>query len=410
MGLFSKRKAKIRCGLVVDIGSSSVVISIVASNPTKEHPDVIWSRREYVTRQPGDSDSENAQALMTTLLQAMLYIDTEGQKALKEKLPGHSPTVMQVSVAAPWAYTITKNINYTDKEPFIVTYEMVNELVQAAQQKTLEDLQANEVTESLGLTIMSRATTDVIVNGYVTKEPLQQSATSLSVSHVTTVTQEALMDTIKEIKQKSIPRAEMRSYSFILMYYAIIRELFDKMTDFCLVDVTFEATEIGVVRDGRLQYCTHIPVGIMTLARAVAGHGKTPTAEVHTAMRNEKIRERLFEANPRLKEKFDSVISEYKQKLQSLFMETGDALAIPKNMFVHTELYTEDLFQKIISSAAQQTTKVEHVVYGISRELLTKQYEQEARDRIWKSSVESSVLLSAQFFHNLNRGYELDQF
>jgi hypothetical protein len=47
MGFFGSNKNNIRYGALLDIGSGSVVASIVRSDETISNPEIIWSKREY---------------------------------------------------------------------------------------------------------------------------------------------------------------------------------------------------------------------------------------------------------------------------------------------------------------------------------------------------------------------------
>lgn len=409
MGLFSFKYKKVRHGLVIDIGSGSVLVSIISADPAATYPEIIWSRREQVALKQSSTTTQTANQVMGTLLDTMLYVDGEGMKALHERHPGARITEVQVAVAAPWSYTITKSISYSDKEPFVITRDLIEELVEAARKKTEEELKENGVASSLGLRIMARATTNLTANGYPTTEPFNQNAKSLTLSHISAVAQDALVNTIHETKQKIVPNAKLSNYSFMLIYFCVIRELYSAFTDYCLVDVTYEATEMGIVRDGSLQYCTHIPFGSATLARRIATKSSVPVEEAFTYLKNPQIRARAEEQNPKLKTVIAQVCEQYREELVALFTETGDSLSVPKSMLIHTDLYTESFFKDQIAQGAHLATKVTHVVHDVSNTILTKKYDEAGKKAVRNARQDTALLLSAQFFHNQSLSAKFEQ-
>ena len=71
----------------------------------------------------------------------------------------------------------------------------------------------------------------------------------------------------------------------MLVFYCVLRQLAPDTTEVCLIDITHEATEIGIVRDGILKYVTHVPFGTFTIARDIASLCKVPNEEALAYLR-----------------------------------------------------------------------------------------------------------------------------
>ncbi|MCA9365777.1 hypothetical protein KC723_02690 [Candidatus Kaiserbacteria bacterium] len=399
MGLFSK-KPKVRNGVVVDIGSGSVLVSIVRSDPNQSAPEIIWSKREFLPLKTSENIDQTANHVTGVFMKTMLYVEGEGRKVLQSVYPNEKLTDLQVAISAPWSYTITKTISYTDKKEFIITDEMINELVETAEEKTTNELHESEITNSLGLTVMNKITTNILANGYPTIKPDNQKATKVALSHISAVAQEILITTINETRNKIIPKVPSQLFSFMLVYFYVVRELYPAYTDYCLVDITNEATEMGVVRDGSLQYCTHIPTGVATLAKAIANKAGIPVEEVMSYFRNQESFLIALDKNSKLNKVYNEIIKKYEEDVMGLFMETGDALSIPKTIFIHTDALTETFFNEHIVKAGHLATKINHNVVNISQKVLTKYYSEKQIETIKKKNIDTALLLSANFFHN----------
>src|SRR3990167_6612835 len=270
MGFLTFKKSNVRYGVIVDIGSGSVLVSIIASDIEKPFPEIIWSKREYTPLRKSFTPTDAAKSVMTSLMNAMMALDSAGRKQFQEVAKGQKLEYLQVTVAAPWSYTVTKTISYKQEETFEVTKTLLEELLRTASKKVEEEMLENEKVQDLGLSIIAKTTLQVIGNGYPITVTGKQKANTLKVIQASSVAQEYLLDAILDAQDKILPSTELSQYSFMLPYFFVIQDIVPPGTDYCLVDLTYEATEIGIVREGVLTYCTHTPYGAFTLAREIS--------------------------------------------------------------------------------------------------------------------------------------------
>lgn len=399
MKLFSSSPDSVRYGAVIEIGSGSVLVSIVKSDPAMHHPVVIWVKREYAINQTKTDAIQSAKGVMTALMNAVLLIDSEGVAALKAAAPGAKIRAVQVSISAPWSYTITKVINYSEEADFTVTNNLLESLMDAAQKKITEELKENELASDLGLTIMTRATTDILANDYKTVSPAGQTVSTLTLTQVSAVAQAYLTDAITELQNKVLPQATLERYSFMLMFHCIIRDLHHQMTEYCLVDITFEATEIGIVRGGILRYCTHATAGISTIARRVATALNIPLAEAYTFLKEPYHSQALETMSESRRSAIEEILTEYRDAISALFHETGDSLSIPKVLFLHGGQETEAFFMRQVDLAARNATQSVHTTHLVTEELLTEHYSPAEKQALTEQAPDTALLVAAQFFH-----------
>jgi len=411
MSFFSMGEGDVRYAVLVDIGSGSVLTSIVASDSDKTHPDIIWSKREYSPFREKDEISDGAKNVMTSLMNAFMALDSEGRSVFQEKTGKSKLPYILVTITAPWSYTVTKTISYKQKEDFIISNNLISELLHASQQKVLEELKENEKMHELGLSIISRTTTDIMSNGYQIQVTEKQKAKSLKVVQSTAIAQKKIVDAVIDVQSKVLPETDLLQYSFMLIFFYIMKDLYPNNTEFCLVDITFEATEIGVVREGVLQYCTHTPYGSFSIAREISKTLKIPLEESfkYLSLSEEEAETSLIKHTDKQKKDMVVIFEKYKEQLSELFKETGDSLSIPKKIFLHGDLGSEPFFRRQITEAARMTTNSSHAVYGVSADLLTKNYSDEAQENLKNSNQDTSLLISAQFFHTQDYNQTFEQ-
>jgi hypothetical protein len=397
MSLFSLSKSSQRVGVVIDVGSGSVLVAIVVSNSNKKKPTIVWSHREQAPLRTIESIEQSAKSVMTSLINALLMFDGEGRRALHNFNKRTTIDEVQCCICAPWAYTVTKTITYNQDEPFEITKALIESLVESAEKSIQTELAETEAATELGLTVITRSTLDTQANGYRVTNPVGNEAKELAISHVSVVTQDYLIEHLNDMRHKIFSDKPFNKLSYMLALYSVTDELFMSTNDYCLVDVTFEATEIGIVRDGILTYSTHTSFGSFSLAREISHITSLPLLQSF---------QQLHEAEPfaftntlteSQKSEVEIVFEAYVKRLNELFLETGDELSIPKRIYLHTDRETEALFTKLLNRAATSVLKNPPTIKPISS-LLADMVEVENK----AENTDTAMLVAAKFFHTQN--------
>ncbi len=307
---------------------------------------------------------------------------------------------MQITIAAPWSYTVTKTITYQNPEPVEVSQDLVDELIRTAEQKVEEEMRENEKVHDLGLDVIARTTLAVLANDYPITITNNQKALSVKIVQASAVAQSYLTKALFDARNKMFPRSSFADYSFVLPYFIVMSDLLkDTTKEYCLVDITYEATEIAIVRDGILTHTTHTPNGAFTIAREISDILGVPVEEAYGYLTCEDMSCFVGLETDEKKAQVEAVLLKYEDTLADLFKQTGDTLAVPKKIYVHGNLATEPFFNMRILSGAAKATKMHHAVYNVTAELLKKYYGDDAKG-LTEHQHDTALLISAQFFHN----------
>lgn len=400
MSLFGFGKSSDRYGVLIDIGSGSVLTAIVHSRLDQAHPNIIWAHREQVPLRNIESLEQSGKSIIAALVDACMLLDSEGRKALQEVNASARLSEVQCGISAPWSYTITKTINYKQDESFRITNELIDDLLNTINSKIESDLQNDGALQNLGLEVTTYATMDILSNGYRITDPEGGQANQLTVSRASVVAQGYMIDALNEIQEKLFANTTLRKISYILMLSTVTKELFQASNDYCLVDITYEATEIGIVRDGVLTYCTHTPFGSFSLAREIAAALNVPLYEAFGYLHNEKPFSFKLSLTSAQQREIDEILEAYTEKVSGLFHETGDELSIPKRIILHSDLKSETLFSEIIEKAAKRAIKSEPFITLISEEIFKQRYKNAEVGAQGPLPSDTAMLVSAQFFHN----------
>jgi cell division ATPase FtsA len=390
--LFTSQKQE-RFGVVIDIGSGSATVSLIASTYGSKYPKILWSKHEYAPLRQIDSVEESSKSVLTVLVNILLEFETAGRQALRKYKSGARITELQCGVAAPWSYTVSKTISYTQDEPFLVNREMFEELVQTAEKKIADELKENETMNNLGLVVASEATINAYANGYLIKNPVGKTVSDLVLVHTSVVVQTYLLQAIQDLQAKMFPGTKISVFSDILILHCIGKEVAPHSANMCLLDVTAEATEMGVVRGGVLTYATHTPFGLYSFAREVASIANIP---IHEAFKHLHAEPNLFfkSLSKEKQSAIDSVFEAYIGKLEELFKETGDSLAIPRNIVIHADAGVAPLMTELLDAAVKRATKSEPIITLATNTIFAGLTADER-----SILPDTTMLVSARFFH-----------
>ncbi len=399
MKLFGSHDGEGRVGAIIEIGSGSVLTAIVVSETGAKQPTIVWAKREFANIGIDYDFARSIKSMLTALMNSMMALDSEGRAALDEAFPRHTIKTLQVSITAPWSYTISKVIEYENETPFTITAAMIDNLTEKANARTMEALSESEKERGSGLTIMTRATTDITANGYRTMNPVGQTASVVALTQVSAIAQNLMTSAIEDLRQRMFTKTKLERYSAMLVFHSTIKDLYPDMTEYCLVDLTYEATELAIVRDGVLQYTTYTPLGINTLVRNLAARLNTPEGDASTLLKRAYDADSLETLSAKEKETVSLLMKEYQDALEVLFHETGDSLAIPKILFLHSSYLHERFFDDYIAAAAKTATSSAHTVHTLSHDLMLTQFTGEQKIDLLKRGIDTGALMSAQFFH-----------
>jgi hypothetical protein len=399
MFLFGQREKGRRCGAIIDIGSGSVLVAIVISDANQPVPQIVWSHREQTTIKNIESLTESSKAVVTALVNAMMKLESEGRPQLQERYPKQDMSDIHCTISAPWSYTVTETINYSNERAFVLTSDLIAEFDNTITNKVASDFNENQTLKELKLETIATLTMDLSANGYHIPNPIGSKVTEITFSQSHAVAEEYMLNAIAEVTEKLIPDLPVRRYSFMLVFYSVVRELLNHTYDTCLVDVTYEATEIGVVRNGILNYCTHTPYGSYSLAREISAITQVPLTEAFGYLHESQPLAFINNLPVKQQIEIERLFDVYTDEVARLFKQTGDSLTIPKNVSLHANLRMEPLFTQLIAKAAKRSTKSEVDITSVTEHLGKNLYSKSATEHHIYLPKDTALALSAQFFH-----------
>lgn len=374
-----------RYGLLIDVGSGSVGFALVQSQNKADAPTILWQTREYVKIPAKSSVSNTSKALISILTDASLSVATTIPKILQEHTNAKSPKLdsIQVTVAAPFAYTVSRTINYKQDEPFPITDQLVHDLTVAADEDAVRTFDESHNQKIKELAQTSHTVLELSANGYVLPAVNSQPTTSLSSVHGTTLMHKVLHDALVELGQKLFPDVPLQITSAMMAMFYIVKMAKPLEKNMGLVILTAEATELGIVRNNTLTYCTYTDTGTFGLARQFSDKKKRDLTETHANLHENIILDAAQDGD---------LVSKYRDSLTQLFNETGDGLSVPRSTYVLANPKISEAMAPIITSITTQVCATQAKVTPIIG------LETSNSDR----ALDQGMTIASRFFHTMS--------
>lgn len=383
-----------RYGALLDVGSGSTGVAIVVSEPGEKYPKIIWSYRERISVGEDETANSAKKRIKTAIFNALLELGNVGVRELKKHDDSAKIKDLLVSICAPWTITITRNVSAENDKPFTLNKKIINALIDKAAKEAKTDILNEYAEQHLNLSVLNDITVEITANGYRVHDPDLTEVSKVTLAQLVSMTDSDLIKTIKDVKEKTFPGVKITGNSFMFNFYKTLGDMYPDTTEICLIDVTAEATEIGVVRNNVLVHTTAAPIGIYTLAREINKVCDIPKEEALGVMKENATNVKLILSPSRVTE-LEEVFKNYENTIAELFKKTGDRLSIPKTIFMHTDTDNEAFFAERLIGAAHIATNSTHSVHPITSKIFENVVD-----------VDSAILLSAYVFHKRLHNFE----
>lgn len=378
-------KPEVSFGVILDVGSGSVGIAIVSSSPLEKFPEIIWSYREYISDKSSDADVENLIGI--AISNTFLELGRQGLKALQAKYPGKSPAIIQVSLNAPFANTVSRNVTTKSENSLRVNSKLLTSLEDKAKEEARKQVYSALTVKTMNLAIISEVITSVKVDGYPVRLPYEGEGKSISLTQLVGLTSVDILDQIEAARDKVLPRAEIDFDSFMSLYSRALLDITSFKNDVCLLSITARASEVLIISEGTPYISSSLNKGHHSLAREISSISGLDIAEGLGMMKENDVDHTRLLSETKV-ESIKSVISSYEDQMTTFFRSIGDALLIPKHIYVQVDRSYEKFFTDSLSRSFSKATGLKHVVHPFTSEFFN-----------FNNTEDSRILCPAYVFH-----------
>jgi|AntAceMinimDraft_6_1070360.scaffolds.fasta_scaffold08163_2 hypothetical protein len=247
--------------VLFDIDSASIsgaVFEYRYDNKTKK---VIYKELSYLRVDITNGQSYDFAEFYGRTLKAL---DDVAQKLYLQTLV--PVDALYINLSTPWSSNQKRIIEYSPKKEFIITKELVDELIEKEIESPLSqnmDFYHHEVV------LFDRKTIDIYAHGYPTKKYLGKKVFDMQIHSLTSVMSDQTKSDFEHVIERVFHRKPIL-VSNMFVRYDSLRKLFPNQNSAIILDVSGETTECVVVVDDHLVHTGSFPVGAHSISRFLA--------------------------------------------------------------------------------------------------------------------------------------------
>ncbi|MFA6535996.1 MAG: hypothetical protein WCT25_01030 [Candidatus Paceibacterota bacterium] len=362
-----RRQPKEEVNLILEIGSSSIAATISKISKI-DRPEVVYTYREPIPIEPNRDPKRFAILTLETLNRVLKRISREGLEHLHFTRFG-AGKIRQAHciLSSPWFASETKRLVMRQDKPFEVTPNLVAKLIEGEESRFLTVEEASDFGEHGGrqMVKLEKHVIQLKLNGYETAKPYGKEADELALTLFLSVAPADLLQKIQEMVAREFLGVLPKFHTFTLSSFSALRNIFHSETDFLLVEIGGEVTEIWLVRDGILHEAVSYPLGGNSLVRAVAKAAGAPNSVAISSIKMHQ--ERLVNSPTEevktplaLKEANEETKLAWLRQFDSALKRLGANEVLPEKLFLIThEEFMETLVLWVKSAKFTQFAALE---------------------------------------------------
>jgi len=322
-----------KLSVVCDVGSASVGVAFVLFSQNRK-PKILSSVRVPIAIQNAP-EHELEPAISR-------YIEDAFTLIVKQKLIGEGSKKISQKVdhvfvffSSPWYVSKTRTVLLQKDKPFLLKKESIEALVVEEEQKFQKDVldgKYEHVSRS-DTSPIERELVRVKLNGYETVNPYMKEASNVELTLFMSLALRSVLGTVRNLAQKHFHTDEVFSHTFPLASFGAVRSMFPHESNFTLIDLAGEMTDITVVRSSVIMGSESFSVGRNSLVRSIANLFGIPS-EIALSFLSMYQKDTL---EPNARVSMEKVVNDFTLEWNNKFLEVKKSIS--PNPFISEKVF-----------------------------------------------------------------------
>lgn len=280
------KEPRIKQAAIFDIASGSVGASLVEFDSKNDHPTILWNARSTMSFQEVPHFKQLTKSMLSTLLDVVLKLQTEGFQVLAELSRKTVIDDMMFVFASPWHTMQTKVVTLEKEKPFSISKSFLDALV-SKEEKQFTDIAAKSIGDSTETKprLIEKEIIQIVLNGYITQNPYNKMVHKAKIDLILSAVPQNVHEKISEIATQMLNGESGVFHSFTLVSFSAVRDIFHNRDDFLLLDISAEITDVTLVHNGAILETASFPQGKHFLVREIASEFNTISEEAASLVR-----------------------------------------------------------------------------------------------------------------------------
>jgi cell division ATPase FtsA len=263
-----------------------------------------------------------------------------------------------ISLTSPWFVLKTKHINISKEDSFIITKTFLDSVVKEEERIFEDELREDSKDSKDSFEIIEKSIVHTKINGYDIEESMGKKTKALDSFLCMSISNSRVTEKIKEIvrKQTHLGDDNLSIHTFPLVSFSVVRDVFGAISDFILMDVTSEVTDLTLVRDNVMRKVASFPSGKNFLLRqiskklSVSAEIATSTLHLYNSARLDKDTSQIID------EILYEVEKEWSIYLENALSEFSENMALPESLYLTSDEDVRDIYSEFLKLSKTDST------------------------------------------------------
>ncbi len=254
--------------LLIDVGNGSIGAALAVIAPGIL-PTIVYSTRQSLSVLEKPTAAKLTETLTLLLSDVLTKVMTYGTSNPYWKGQHKNISSALVSFSAPWFVSKTKQLHLSQDKAFVLTQSFLEEVASAEEDLFIKELEGENKNT---FTLVEKSIIGARVNGYSVNNILNKKTKTFDTSLFLSVVGTGILEKVKEVvaRQIHIASDKIKIHSFPLISFSMVRDVFRDTSDFILMDITGEVTDITVISEDVITQTASFPFGRNFLVRQIA--------------------------------------------------------------------------------------------------------------------------------------------
>ncbi len=319
--LFGQQRKKII--VLIDIGSTSISAAYVGvDNASKDiRPIIYYSTRSLISLRDNITP---AGAVADALTKATKDLLITGAPALARAT---NQTIyidkIVISIAAPWQEVRVQTQQKIEKKSFRFTKSVMDDMVASVFSQLAR-----------GRVITNSMVVSISLNGYPVNNPFNVKTKEAKIVVLGSYVAKEIADCVTDIVTQAFHTDALEITAFAPIAYAVLRSLYPREQDILIIDITGEATDVVIAKNGVLTDIVNTKRGLNVLRKNAqdAGIRTTEPSESFYAIEHAVLIDK--EHNARFTARMQQARALWLQDIAQILQALNARYVLPKNVFL----------------------------------------------------------------------------
>lgn len=342
--------------LLLDIGNGSITGAVVLFRKNQK-PEFLYSLEVpfIIPEKPNISKLvEEMSGLLQTLLDETMKQGWRHSywRNKTKKIDG-----CLVSFSSPWFVSKTKHIELSNSTPFVITKDFIDDIVKKEEESFKKELISTEDNNDT-FEVIEKSVVHTKINGYTLENTLGKKTKSLDAFLYMSIVSSSIISKVKSMifKNTHISNEKILIHTFPLVSFTVIRDVYSASSDFIIIDITAEVTDITLVQNDVIKKSVSIPSGRNFVIRQIMKSFGV-ASEIAESTLSLYVQGRLnSEDQEKIEAVFVDVEKEWSIYLENGLIELSPEMILPGNVYLTADEDVSDIYLKFLKLSKTDST------------------------------------------------------